>query len=152
MDQYEKSTVERDQVLRCLLSRTYKFPLDQTGPGANALRDSRTAKQELSRRRRTAAGFILTWKNTAAHSGLLGVRSETGLKECAHSPILCTLLRRLQIVSSPTGTGKLIWRRGNCRSTVRHGGMETPLMETILRFASVSLKKIETDLLGSWWP
>jgi hypothetical protein len=36
--------------------------------------------------------------------------------------------------------------------TVAHPGMETELMETIWRFASVSLKKIETDLLGSWWP
>ena len=30
--------------------------------------------------------------------------------------------------------------------TVRLRGMETELMETILRFASVSLSKIETDL------
>ena len=36
--------------------------------------------------------------------------------------------------------------------TVRHRGMETELMETILRFASVSPRKMETLLLGSWWP
>ena len=37
-------------------------------------------------------------------------------------------------------------------NTVRHRGMETELMETILRFASVSPRKMETLLLGSWWP
>ena len=30
--------------------------------------------------------------------------------------------------------------------------VKTALMKPILTFASVSLKKIETDLLGSWWP
>ena len=35
--------------------------------------------------------------------------------------------------------------------TVRLRGIETELIETILEFASVSLKKIETLLLGSWW-
>ena len=30
--------------------------------------------------------------------------------------------------------------------------METGEMETILMRASVSLRKMETDLLGSWWP
>ena len=37
-------------------------------------------------------------------------------------------------------------------STVLHRGMETLLMETILTFASVSPRKMETLLLGSWWP
>ena len=37
-------------------------------------------------------------------------------------------------------------------STVRHRGMGTPLMGTILTFASVPLRKMGTDLLGSWWP
>jgi hypothetical protein len=37
-------------------------------------------------------------------------------------------------------------------STVRNRRIETGQIETILTFASVSLKKIETDLLGSWWP
>jgi hypothetical protein len=41
---------------------------------------------------------------------------------------------------------------GMCFGTVRLRGMETALMEPILTFASVSLKKVETDLLGSWWP
>ena len=36
--------------------------------------------------------------------------------------------------------------------TVRHRGMETRLMETILEFASVPPRKMETLLLGSWWP
>jgi hypothetical protein len=36
--------------------------------------------------------------------------------------------------------------------TVRLRGMGTPLMGTILIFASDPLKKIGTDLLGSWWP
>ena len=36
--------------------------------------------------------------------------------------------------------------------TVRNRKIETGGIETILTFASVSLKKIETDLLGSWWP
>ena len=38
------------------------------------------------------------------------------------------------------------------QGTVRHRGMETRLMETILTFASVSPRKMETLLLGSWWP
>ena len=38
------------------------------------------------------------------------------------------------------------------RATVRHREMETSQMETSLIRASVSLRKIETDLLGSWWP
>ena len=29
---------------------------------------------------------------------------------------------------------------------------ETELMETVLIRASISLSKIEADLLGSWWP
>ena len=37
-------------------------------------------------------------------------------------------------------------------STVRHRGMGTSQMGTILRFASVPLRKMGTDLLGSWWP
>ena len=37
-------------------------------------------------------------------------------------------------------------------ATVRHRGMGTLLMGTILRFASVPLRKMGTDLLGSWWP
>ena len=41
-------------------------------------------------------------------------------------------------------------------STVRQRGMGTvtgtSLMGTILRFASVPLRKMGTDLLGSWWP
>ena len=36
--------------------------------------------------------------------------------------------------------------------TVHHREMETGQMETILRFASVSPRKMETLLLGSWWP
>ena len=40
----------------------------------------------------------------------------------------------------------------NWQITVRLRGKETGLMETILRFASISLSKIETDLLGSWRP
>ena len=36
--------------------------------------------------------------------------------------------------------------------TVRRGEIETGEIETFLIRASVSLKKIETDLLGSWWP
>ena len=36
--------------------------------------------------------------------------------------------------------------------TVRHRGMGTLLMGTILKFASVPLRKMGTDLLGSWWP
>ena len=36
--------------------------------------------------------------------------------------------------------------------TVRNRKIETGEIETILIRASVSLKKIETDLLGSWWP
>ena len=36
--------------------------------------------------------------------------------------------------------------------TVRRGEIETGQIETSLMRASVSLKKIETDLLGSWWP
>ena len=36
--------------------------------------------------------------------------------------------------------------------TVRRPGMGTQLMGTILRFASIPLKKIGTLLLGSWWP
>jgi hypothetical protein len=35
---------------------------------------------------------------------------------------------------------------------VLHRGMGTRPMGTILEFASVPLKKIGTDLLGSWWP
>ena len=38
------------------------------------------------------------------------------------------------------------------RSTVLHRGMGTPPMGTILEFASVPLRKMGTDLLGSWWP
>ena len=38
------------------------------------------------------------------------------------------------------------------QTTVRHRGMGTLLMGTILRFASVPLRKMGTDLLGSWWP
>jgi len=45
-----------------------------------------------------------------------------------------------------------VLRPCSIRVTVRHRGMETPLMETILTFASVSLRKMETLLLGSWWP
>ena len=43
---------------------------------------------------------------------------------------------------------------GQCSSltAVRHRGMGTLLMGTILRFASVPLRKMGTDLLGSWWP
>ena len=37
-------------------------------------------------------------------------------------------------------------------ATVRQRGMGTLLMGTILRFASVPLRKMGTDLLGSWWP
>ena len=37
------------------------------------------------------------------------------------------------------------------RFTVRHRGMGTLLMGTILRFASVPLRKMGTDLLGFWW-
>ncbi len=36
--------------------------------------------------------------------------------------------------------------------TVRLREMETRLMETILEFASVSLRTMETLLLESWWP
>jgi hypothetical protein len=36
--------------------------------------------------------------------------------------------------------------------TVRHRGMGTEPMGTILEFASVPLKKIGTDLLGALWP
>ena len=36
--------------------------------------------------------------------------------------------------------------------TVRLREMETGPMETILEFASVSPRKMETLLLGSWWP
>ena len=36
--------------------------------------------------------------------------------------------------------------------TVRLRGMGTGQMGTILRFASVPLRKMGTDLLGSWWP
>jgi len=38
------------------------------------------------------------------------------------------------------------------RLTVRHREMGTGQMGTILRFASVPLRKMGTDLLGSWWP
>ena len=38
------------------------------------------------------------------------------------------------------------------RHTVRQRGMGTLLMGTILEFASVPLRKMGTDLLGSWWP
>jgi len=37
-------------------------------------------------------------------------------------------------------------------STVLHRGMGTPLMGTILEFASVPPRKMGTLLLGSWWP
>jgi len=37
-------------------------------------------------------------------------------------------------------------------NTVRHRGMGTGQMGTILTFASVPLRKMGTDLLGSWWP
>ena len=37
-------------------------------------------------------------------------------------------------------------------STVRHRRMGTLPIGTILEFSSVPLKKIGTDLLGSWWP
>ena len=36
--------------------------------------------------------------------------------------------------------------------TVRHRGMGTGQMGTILIRASVPLRKMGTDLLGSWWP
>ena len=36
-------------------------------------------------------------------------------------------------------------------ATVRHREMGTGEMGTILRFASVPLRKMGTDLLGSWW-
>jgi hypothetical protein len=37
-------------------------------------------------------------------------------------------------------------------ATVLHRGMGTGVMGTILEFASVPLRKMGTDLLGSWWP
>ena len=58
-------------------------------------------------------------------------------------------LSRIHILASTYSTPP---RNRNRANTVLHRGMETPLMETILRFASVSLRKMETDLLGSWWP
>jgi len=42
--------------------------------------------------------------------------------------------------------------RGLLRSTVARPGIGTEPIGTILRFASVPLKKIGTDLLGSLWP
>ena len=41
---------------------------------------------------------------------------------------------------------------GFTKNTVRQRGMGTPLMGTILEFASVPLRKMGTDLLGSWRP
>ena len=41
---------------------------------------------------------------------------------------------------------------GRGSGTVRNRSLETGEIETFLIRASVSLKKIETDLLGSWWP
>ena len=38
------------------------------------------------------------------------------------------------------------------RTTVLYREMGTGQMGTILRFASVPLRKMGTDLLGSWWP
>ena len=56
-------------------------------------------QQQLLRRRRTAAGFILTWSNTAAHSGLLGVRRDTGLYHCTSLPDLYSASSQLGLVA-----------------------------------------------------
>ena len=49
------------------------------------------------------------------------------------------------------GLGRTSGQKPNA-DTVQFRGMETEPMEIILRFALDSLSKIETDLLGSWWP
>ena len=55
--------------------------------------------------------------------------------------------------SDSDSSGPVAARNKNeASSTVRHRGMGTLLMGTILRFASVPLRKMGTDLLGSWWP
>ena len=80
-------TDETDQVLWYLplvpLTAKLRGFLDPTSPLVFTLVWQQHCKQKLLRRQCTAAGFILTWSNTVAHSGPFGVRRETGLYHCA---------------------------------------------------------------------
>ena len=74
-------------------------------------------------------------------------------------PVLSNLACRLLVEVLVRAAGvkanperKPLRKVGFTKNTVRQRGMGTPLMGTILEFASVPLRKMGTDLLGSWRP
>jgi len=75
---------------------------------------------------------------------------------CVHVPYMCTEVlprpRRSFDVCPVLPNGNLDCLVNTaCYGTVRHRGMGTEPMGTILRFASGVSRKIGTLLLGSWW-